>query len=334
MSSIPLSPVVLFRGITTALENHGFSSERIVEQAGLPQSQFLPDSEFTPASHVYRLAEQAARAVGDERFGLVIADENPVDSVGKIGKAISRSLCVFDAVKTMNRLYGRFSSSARFWIVEGDEEIWWCRRSLAGAETGRKQMGLYSLGHLINIVRLGAGPGWLPAKVRLEDKSPSGLERLEAFANTDVRVEQGITGLAIPRSLLPRRLLARGSSSVASEGDELSWEPPSTELLGSVQQLLQSLVRFGHPEIEVVAEAAGVNVRTLQRRLREEGVTFKKLVDQARFQAAMDLMKQTDARLIDVAHDLGYSDQANFNRAFRRWAGVSPGEYRLQLNLP
>jgi AraC-like DNA-binding protein len=89
---------------------------------------------------------------------------------------------------------------------------------------------------------------------------------------------------------------------------------------------------LGHPRIEEIADVAGMSVRALQRRLTEDGLTYKRIVDEARFQVSADLFCDPHVKLIEIAHDLGYSDQANFNRAFRRWAGIPPSEYRLQLH--
>jgi len=91
------------------------------------------------------------------------------------------------------------------------------------------------------------------------------------------------------------------------------------------------MVHLGHPRIETIAEMAGVQVRTLQRRLRAEGLSFKKLVDEARFLETMDLVGDQDVTFTEIAHHLGYTDQAHFTRAFRRWAGVTPSRYRFEL---
>jgi AraC-like DNA-binding protein len=69
----------------------------------------------------------------------------------------------------------------------------------------------------------------------------------------------------------------------------------------------------------------------LQRQLKEEGLTFRRLVDEARFLEARDLLGEEDVSLIEIAHELSYSDQAHFNHAFRRWAGVTPSQYRSNL---
>ena len=98
-----------------------------------------------------------------------------------------------------------------------------------------------------------------------------------------------------------------------------------------LQSLLALEVRSRTGQRVPIAEIASVQVRTLQRRLRAEGLSFKKLVDQARFLETMDLVGDQDVTFTEIAHHLGYTDQAHFTRAFRRWAGVTPSWYRSEL---
>ena len=90
----------------------------------------------------------------------------------------------------------------------------------------------------------------------------------------------------------------------------------------------------GPPRIETMAEIAGLSVRSLQRRLAEYGLCHSEIVDQARYQAAVRLLQDAETRITDIAMDLGYTDSAHFTRAFKRWAGVTPREYRRYPLLP
>jgi AraC-like DNA-binding protein len=71
-----------------------------------------------------------------------------------------------------------------------------------------------------------------------------------------------------------------------------------------------------------------MSVRTLQRRLQDECLTYARVVAQTRFDAAQRMLDDPDRKVIDVALDLGYSDPSHFTRAFGRWAGVAPREFR------
>ncbi len=86
--------------------------------------------------------------------------------------------------------------------------------------------------------------------------------------------------------------------------------------------------------IEDVAKAMAVSPRSLRRKLDAEGTTFRHILETERRQLAEHLLATTRITLDELAIQLGYSDTASFTRAFRRWNGVSPGEFRKQAHLP
>jgi AraC-like DNA-binding protein len=97
----------------------------------------------------------------------------------------------------------------------------------------------------------------------------------------------------------------------------------------SVRRMIATLVPAeGHLRIASVAEALGLRVRTLQRRLAEERSSFEELLQADRLGRASLLLETTRATILEIALALGYSDHPHFTRAFRRWRGVTPLAYR------
>ena len=78
----------------------------------------------------------------------------------------------------------------------------------------------------------------------------------------------------------------------------------------------------------ISAEAIGMSVRTLQRRLNESGFSYSRLIEQERLRTAVRLLADPKIKVTRVAIELGYTDLANFTHAFRRWMGVSPSQFR------
>lgn len=81
--------------------------------------------------------------------------------------------------------------------------------------------------------------------------------------------------------------------------------------------------------IKCVAPKLGMSPRTLQRRLANEGTHFSEVLDQVRMQSCTHLMREPDMQLREMARQLGYSNESNFQHAFRRWFGTTPGHYRF-----
>jgi AraC-like DNA-binding protein len=84
----------------------------------------------------------------------------------------------------------------------------------------------------------------------------------------------------------------------------------------------------GFPTLDAAARTLGLSSRTLKRRLADEGTDFTTLLDEQRRQRALLLLRSANLSVEAVAEQVGYSDVANFTRAFRRWSGTTPTAYR------
>jgi AraC-like DNA-binding protein len=94
--------------------------------------------------------------------------------------------------------------------------------------------------------------------------------------------------------------------------------------------MLPSYLDEGPPTVAEIAEMAGISVRSFQRKLSSAGLTYSGLLDTARFENAAKNLRDTDAKIIEVAFSSGYADPAHFTRAFRRISGVTPREFRAK----
>ena len=102
------------------------------------------------------------------------------------------------------------------------------------------------------------------------------------------------------------------------------------DIANQVRHAIRALFAAGgrSPEIQVVADSVGTSVRTLQRKLRATGLKYADVVQQARLVAARQMLKDRRRRIGEIARTLGYSDNAHFTRAFQRWTGLTPRDFR------
>jgi AraC-like DNA-binding protein len=83
-----------------------------------------------------------------------------------------------------------------------------------------------------------------------------------------------------------------------------------------------------------MSEIGRTSPRTMQRRLAEVELTYREVLEQARYDRAAVLLTQSDMAIAGIARRLGYSEPTHFSRAFRRMAGISPMEYRNHSPVP
>ena len=87
-------------------------------------------------------------------------------------------------------------------------------------------------------------------------------------------------------------------------------------------------VERGRPRWEDLAADLGMHPRTLQRSLKAHGDSFQARLDQVRRDIAQELLREGRLNLLEIALILGFSEQSAFQRAFKRWTGMTPGRWR------
>ena len=130
---------------------------------------------------------------------------------------------------------------------------------------------------------------------------------------------------------LAARPVLTGNPELAAEADRMAarylegLEPESAAT--RVRSLLLKAMPSGELEQDEIARALHQSASTLQRRLRREGTTYQRLLDATRRELAIEYLKEGEHTLADITFLVGFADQSNFTRAFRRWTGQTPREF-------
>jgi AraC-like DNA-binding protein len=311
------------------LERAGAPLQGLLGRTHLPAWALTDREALIPAFSLVRLLAHA----GVANVGLRSGEQASIESLGIYGRLVRRSPTLRDALDAIVRHYPAFSSSGRIWLAFRGDDVDLCQTFAADfdlSEEGWQQATHYLLTLVLGVVRLGAGATWRPDEVRLQAHASPALRDAELLSGARLRFDQPLTAITLPRTLLDKRLPPAPSKLDVPAATVEAWKAsaPARDFAGSIVQVIETLSWEGYPDIHLTADVLGMSVRTLQRHLASAGFTHESLVGRARFVTAAALLKETDAKILDIALDLGYSDHAHFTRAFRRWAGCSPQEYR------
>lgn len=330
MEAIPLVRARYAAAFAATLDHLGAKAGSFLERARLPASLLEHPDGLIGAHNLWSFAGDAARRTGIRDLGLR-AGSMPVEAHGDFGTRVvyaptlHRAICTFCAEALAEY------SGADFYLMREDETAWFCRGPIVGTADQIQQVELYVMALMVQTIRMATGPRWQPARVQLQNNDARGLAHVTLIRRADVdfgapetRIALPVSALHLPLEYAPGKRIP-DESNMASDHEATA---PAEDFIASLNALIASHIRRGPLPVHVVAEIAGVSVRTLQRRLGQRGSNYSQLVEQARYRAATKLLRRPEARVTETAFELGYSDVAHFTRAFKRMAGVSPGEYR------
>jgi AraC-like DNA-binding protein len=331
VDAIPLIRARYLHAFAETVGRLGVRPQRLLEDLAIPEHILERADVLHPADQLFQFAGRAAVVSGRADLGL-LAGRTSLEDHGAFGAQVARSRTIHQALVKFCTEALKEYSRAFFWIERRGETTWFCRARIDGDRDARRQVELYLVELMLQTIRLSAGQEWLPGTLWLQDEDPTELRDSDSLSQIDVQFGRPILAIPIPRRLLSRSVrriqLSAASASGSVAEPEVGVSPPAEDFVGSLNQVIHTYLPSGPPTIETMAELVGTSVRTLQRRLKAEGVAFSILVDEVRLHTALRLLDDPDVLLTDIAFELGYSDPAHFTRAFRRWAGVAPSEYR------
>jgi AraC-like DNA-binding protein len=164
---------------------------------------------------------------------------------------------------------------------------------------------------------------------------PDNVLEIEQLLGCPVRSGASWAGLALPREAWQIPLRRRDPvlrRMLQGQADAIAEGPAAVSgVLVDVRRALAVRLPRGEAEIEVVARHLGMSTRTLQRRLSSTGTSYQELLDVVRRESAEKCIADSSLSIGEIAYLVGYSEPAAFHRAFRRWTGSTPHEFRQRL---
>jgi AraC-like DNA-binding protein len=183
--------------------------------------------------------------------------------------------------------------------------------------------------------RLATGTDWAPLEVRFAHSAPNDVDDHARFFRAPVHFDCGENALVLPAALLDMPCVRADGALLAVldryAADRLGRLPQTTTLAERVRAALIEQLVGTEPGAVRMAAQLKMSVRTLNRGLAAEGTSYTALLDQLRHELATRHLADDRVSIAEVAFLLGFSELSSFYRAFRRWTGRTPVEFRQEF---
>jgi AraC-like DNA-binding protein len=318
------------KAICRALEAAGCDSAALLAEAGFDPKSLDSPTARCPLTHTARLWRVAVAATHDPAFGIKVASHIKQTTFHALSYGLSASSTLKEAFERLKR-YCHVASDAI------DYEF--SRRGLEyhfviepAADVTDESVDALVAAHL-RMCRSLTSRDYSPLRIEFRRPRPADIEEFQRVLRAPLHFGAPQTRLVFDADVIERPLeggnpeLARHNDAIALqylsqiERDNIQWR---------VREVLTQRLSLGEPSQEDVAELLNMSARTLQRKLGEVGITYKEILDETRRALALAYLSAPRHSVSDVTYLLGFSAGSSFTRAFRRWTGQSPSDWRAR----
>jgi AraC-like DNA-binding protein len=301
----------------------GHSPETVFATARVDPALYTHPENRILAKDLGRLFACAAEVTARRDVSLLVASSFRPPGLGLVGELAAEGPDVLTALRNLVRLleYNTLAGYPTFSIAETTAALGF---ELRYADfPGANFILEGAIGICLRFMQWLCGKEWQPEEVHLSGRQPADPRPFRHFFGAPIRFSATNDAVVFSSGWLDRPVLREQQRLDVSRLEIVA--APFSEL---VRRQAAMTLGFGPIGARQLARQLGVSARQIFRRLRAEGTTCLQLVNDVRFSRARHLLAAGDAPIIEIALALGYPDQSSFTRAFTRWSGLPPSEWR------
>lgn len=321
--------------LASLVQSLGCDPGPVFRQSGFDLEEFQDPDHWLPYLRSSRLLENCVRATACDQIGLLLGQRAEPSHLGMAGFLVSTAPKVQQALRAFVENLDLHDEGGTATLDVGpDYTSLGFSLHLSGV-SAVEQIGDLSAVMMYKVMRTLCGADWVASTVKLIRKEPADAEPYRRYFRTSLFFNSTRCAITFKNQCLNRnspsadKLLYSYLCQKASDQHDLHHHEMPAELPAA---LVRGLLT-GQFAAHQIADAFGLHERTLHRRLRIAGTSFRQELDKARKSVSEQLLGSTSLPICDIATSLGYADSSGFIRAFRRWCGASPNSWR-KLNSP
>jgi len=312
------------------IESYGVDPAPLFEAGELDIAVPIEPGSRLPYQKMDRVRAHAASLIGDEAFGLRSAAAFHPSQLGALGYAWLASPSLHTAFLRAHRYVRVLNDTARFEIATSGDELVASVRVQQASKNQWVQDDA-QMATLVTLCRAICGPEFSPVWLSLRHGPPRRPEPYRALFRCPVKFAAAQNALAVPIADA-ERLLAGGNIQLAQMNEQVVVrrlaQLDRNNVPDRVRAAIMEQLPSGQVSDEAIAAALHMTSRTLHRRLRQDGLSFRGLLKEIRQDLAEQYIRDDSLTLTEISFLLGFAEMSSFSRAFKKWHGVPPSAAR------
>jgi AraC-like DNA-binding protein len=329
-SDLPLIRLSSINPFIIELGHRDIDAASLLQACGLPRDTPASSDLFVAPIAIYDFVERSAKIAEDLHLGYKVGTQLNLQDWEPIALATAKAGTIGELLSYFTIYALEHSSATSFYLnTTGQRSIFGFERSV----TSKRRLGqidAFYLGFMSRLLLQATGDSWDSSAVLFKVADPDAIPptpehlRIATGDNLGIQIE-------FPTGWLFKPFVRSAFAARLAESDA---RMPRSSILDAMHHALRPHLHEPDLTIDRAAEFCGHDSRKLAQRLREQGTTIGKEIAKLREQRAGRELAETNRRISDIAHAVGFTDPTVFSRAFKKWSGMPPQEYRRRHRSP
>lgn len=271
-------------------------------------------------------------------IGLTLGSQTEADDFGALGHAFHCAPSVEKALMTLHTYLVVFAQESSIDYCIDGRQLRISYQVTDSTVLNRRQDAEFAIAAILRQLQLVTATSVKPVRVDFEHTRPIDVSMHKQLFMCPVFFNQPTNRISLPVEVLNlpatqgnERLFKALEPYLQQEREQRN---VSDELLTQVTRMIGLSIASGLPSLDQVSQCMGLSRRTLQRRLKEHDIDFSVLIEEVRRDLALGYLNHSDYSMTQISLLLGYAESGSFTRAFRRWTGHSPQQFRQASRMP
>jgi AraC-like DNA-binding protein len=314
----------------------GLNPQAELARVGLSKAMLQDPEYLIPVPAAVQLLENSAADSGCQTFGLRMAESRQLSDLGAISLLLTHQPTLRDALAVLVQYRHLMNRSLAIFVEEVGNHVVIREEIVTDVPGQQRQATELALGVIARLCANLLLQHWRPLSVHFVHDAPDDLRLHRRLFGCDIQFGAEFNGIACLASAFNAPNPNADQAMARMARRYLDSLPPDDErsLEFEVRQAAYLLLPMGRATVEQIAQSLGMNVRTLQRRLIDKGVTFTDLVNEVRRDLVQRYMQNPGYSMARIASLLGYSVPSSFTRWFAAEFGVTPAKWREAKGQP
>jgi AraC-like DNA-binding protein len=320
------------RAILRLCATRGVPTDNLLSSAGIGKKQIADPDARISAEQVFKLWEEAEKLTNDEFIAARTAHSLPIGTYKIVDYLLVTSATPHEGLKMLARYFRLVNGAFDLRLTSKNGQS---RFELHNPFDSEGPSHLY-VEFVFAVVQsrlwFATEVNWRPKEIYFTHPPPRNAANYNKVFQCPVRFSQPINQMVLDHQLLgisqPQSDPSLNEILVHHAQRLLKRLPTEEDFLNDLRRTLGHAFNSGDVRLETAAKKLAMSRRALQRKLNQQGTSFSEVLDQMRYELAIELLAEPHIKTEEISYCLRFSEPSSFYRAFRRWTGMTPQQYQ------